>query len=162
MGGKAGVGVPSTSRKITTPGSSSCSCRLMTAHWSCPVLQTWLRKRWYRSPARSSSTGGSIVCASRRIGIDCEKASFCTSMPSGISTTRSPAQRISHATASAVDTPTSVKQKVEASICASSKLWMALGSSMSHSLTMMPRIKKRTSISRTTLAIASSDLLRKG
>ena len=83
-------------------------------------------------------------------------------MPSGTSTTSRPAQRISHATASAVFTPTSVKQNCEASICASSKLWMALGSSMSHSLTMMPRMKKRTSISRTTLAIASSDLLRKG
>ena len=25
-----------------TPGSSSCNWRLMTAHWSCPVLQMWL------------------------------------------------------------------------------------------------------------------------
>ena len=115
----------------------------MTAHWSCPVLQTWLRKRWYRSPSRSSSTGGSIVCTSRRIGIDCEKASARTNMPSGTSTTSRPAHRISHATASAVDTPTSVKQKSEGSICASSKPWTALGSSMSHSLTMMPRMKKR-------------------
>ena len=113
-------------------------------------------------PGPSSSTGGSIVRASRRTGIDCEKASFCTNMPSGTSTTSRPAMMISHATASAVDTPTRVKQKSEGSICASSKPWTALGSSTSHSLTMMPRMKKRTNISRTTLAIASSVLLRNG
>ena len=113
-------------------------------------------------PGPSSSTGGSIVCASRRIGIDCEKASFCANMPSGTRTTRRPAQKISHATASVVATPTSVKQNFEASILASSKLWTVLGPSVSHSLTMMPRMKKSTSISRTTLAIASSVLLRNG
>ena len=69
---------------------------------------------------------------------------------------------ISHATALAVDTPTSVKQKFEGSICVSNKLWTVLVPSTSHSLTMMPRMKKRTSISRTTLAIASSVLLRNG
>ena len=62
-------------------------------------------------PGPSSSTGGSIVRASRRTGIDCEKASFCTNMPSGTSTTSRPAVRISHATASVVATPISVKQK---------------------------------------------------
>ena len=134
----------------------------MTAHWSCPVLHTWLKKRWYRSPGPSSSTGGSIVCESRRIGIDCEKASFCTNRPSGTSTTSRPAQKSSHATASAVCTPTSVKQKAEASTCASSKLWMVFTPSVSHSLTMMPMMKKRTSIKRTPHAIASSVRLRKG
>ena len=134
----------------------------MTAHWSCPVLQTWLKKRWYRSPARSNRMGGSIVCASRRIGIDCEKTSFCTNRPSGTSTTSRPAQKISHATASAVCTPTSVKQKASASTCVSSKLWTVFTPSVSHSLTMMPMMKKRTSTNRTTHAITSSVRLRKG
>ena len=28
-----------TSRKMETPGMSRESCRLIVAHWSCPVLQ---------------------------------------------------------------------------------------------------------------------------
>ena len=113
-------------------------------------------------PDPSSSTGGSIVCALRRIGIDCEKESFCMNMPSGTSTTRRPAQKISQATASVVATPTSVKQNFEASIFASSKLCTVLGPSVSHSFTMMPRMKKSTSINLTTLAIASSVRFRNG
>ena len=113
-------------------------------------------------PDPSSSTGGSIVCASRRIGIACEKASFCANMPSGTSATERPAQKISHATPSVVATPTSSKQNFEASIFASSKLWTVLGPSVSHSLTMMPRMKNSTSISLTTLAITSSVRFRNG
>ena len=100
--------------------------------------------------------------ASRRIGIDCEKASFCTNRPSGTSTTSKPAVTISQATASAVCTPTNVKQKAEASTCVSSKLWTVFTPSVSHSLIIMPMMKKSTSINRTTHAIASSERLRKG
>ena len=55
-----------------------------------------------------------------------------------------------------------MKQNFEASIFASSKLCTVLGPSVSHSFTMMPRMKKSTSINLTTLAIASSVRFRNG
>eukprot|EP00964_Phaeocystis_antarctica_P029885 scaffold16850_cov58-Phaeocystis_antarctica.AAC.9 len=47
----------STSRKIDTPGMSKESCRLMVAHWSCPVLQMWLRKRCHVMPLATVRAG---------------------------------------------------------------------------------------------------------
>ena len=82
-------------------------------------------------------------------------------MPSGTRTTRRPAQKISHATASVVATPTSVKQNLRPRSSRPAVVTV-LGPSVSHSLTMMPRMKKSTSISRTTLAIALSERFRNG
>mmetsp|Transcript_17622 Transcript_17622/g.40387 ORF Transcript_17622/g.40387 Transcript_17622/m.40387 type:complete len:291 (-) Transcript_17622:93-965(-) len=56
----------STSRKTRTPGRQSCSCRLITATWSWPVIQTWLKKRWYVMPRARRSSGSAPVARRRR------------------------------------------------------------------------------------------------
>eukprot|EP00964_Phaeocystis_antarctica_P041727 scaffold23879_cov71-Phaeocystis_antarctica.AAC.2 len=53
------------------------------------------RKRWKQSPSPRSSSGGSIVRASRRIGAGRAKKSWCTTMPIGTSTPIRPTQIIS-------------------------------------------------------------------
>eukprot|EP00964_Phaeocystis_antarctica_P111529 scaffold75880_cov61-Phaeocystis_antarctica.AAC.2 len=59
----------STSRKIEAPLSSKQSCRLMVAHWSCPVLQMWERKRCHLCPLASGSAGAALVDSSRIVGV---------------------------------------------------------------------------------------------
>mmetsp|Transcript_24644 Transcript_24644/g.73167 ORF Transcript_24644/g.73167 Transcript_24644/m.73167 type:complete len:203 (+) Transcript_24644:1086-1694(+) len=56
----------STSRKMTRSGTIRRSCRLITATWSWPVPQMWLRKRWYLSPRAMDTCGRALVALSRR------------------------------------------------------------------------------------------------
>ena len=58
----------STSRKTDAPGSSRQSCRLIVAHWSCPVPQMCERKRCHLCPLASASSGRLPVETSLKVG----------------------------------------------------------------------------------------------
>jgi hypothetical protein len=58
----------STSRKTDTPVSSRESCRLMVAHWSCPVPQMCERKRCHLCPLASARSGRLPVERRRNVG----------------------------------------------------------------------------------------------
>ena len=58
----------STSRKTDTPVSSKESCRLMVAHWSCPVPQMCERKRCHLCPLASARSGRLPVERRRNVG----------------------------------------------------------------------------------------------
>eukprot|EP00962_Isochrysis_galbana_P005262 scaffold1440_cov114-Isochrysis_galbana.AAC.6 len=70
------------------PRTMRSSCRLMTATWSCPVLQMCDRKRWYLCSLRIESIGAARVRLSLRIStLDTVKAKRTVNMASARSST---------------------------------------------------------------------------
>eukprot|EP00964_Phaeocystis_antarctica_P100116 scaffold65815_cov49-Phaeocystis_antarctica.AAC.2 len=71
----------STSRKMEAPLSSRQSCRLMVAHWSCPVPQMCERKRCHLCPLASGSAGAALVDSSRIVGVFAALMTCWVAMP---------------------------------------------------------------------------------
>jgi len=66
---------------MEAPGSSRQSCRLMVAHWSCPVLQMCERKRCHVCPVASGSAGAALVDSSRIVGMFAALMTCWAAMP---------------------------------------------------------------------------------
>ena len=59
-----------------SPGSSRVSCRLIVAHWSCPVPQMCERNMCHLWPVARERSGGALVATSLRMGVCAASASY--------------------------------------------------------------------------------------